>query len=574
MRSIDKLPQYLKKFCSSQDMSKYTARDHASWRYIMNRSLPFFRKHAVHVYEDGLIKTGLPRESIPNIDAMDEALQKIGWGAVPITGFIPTFAFIEFQANKILPIATDMRTMNHIGYTPAPDIVHEAAGHAPILPDSGYADYLADYGKTAVNAIYSKEDLMIYEAVRALSDIKEKPDAHPDEISALEKALKETTARCTYVSEQARAARMSWWTNEYGLVGDLANPKIYGAGLLSSVTESKNVYQDHVKKIRLSTACLDTSYDITRPQPQLYVAEDMQHLIDVGRDFDAGLSYRIGGKLAITRAQEARAITTTVLSSGLEISGVVETFETGIEDRIDFIKWSGPVQLCHQRRELPEQGKERHPQGFSGPIGLWESIDQDPSTLKDPEMEKIGLKTGQYVNLEFKNGFKVEGNLQKVVRGHHKESGSERILYMTFIDCKVTKGGQVYYQPDWGPFDMPVGKNIPSVFGGPSDRSAFGEEELAEVTSTPSRSTPYSTNELNAFDIYKKIRDLRSKNGTATDYDLLGDTLLNDHPEEWLALLEIQEKSPNPKILAHLTDKNLYPVPIQNLINEGLELLS
>ena len=37
-------------------------------------------------------------------------------------------------------------------------------------------------------------------------------------------------------------ARMNWWTVEYGLVGDINNPKIYGAGLLSSVGELKIVY--------------------------------------------------------------------------------------------------------------------------------------------------------------------------------------------------------------------------------------------------------------------------------------------------------------------------------------------
>ena len=33
---------------------------------------------------------------------------------------------------------------------------------------------------------------------------------------------------------------MNWWTVEYGLIGEINNPKIYGAGLLSSVAESEN----------------------------------------------------------------------------------------------------------------------------------------------------------------------------------------------------------------------------------------------------------------------------------------------------------------------------------------------
>lgn len=43
---------------------------------------------------------------------------------------------------SILPIARDMRSVEHIGYTPAPDIVHEAAGHAPIIADKDYRFFL------------------------------------------------------------------------------------------------------------------------------------------------------------------------------------------------------------------------------------------------------------------------------------------------------------------------------------------------------------------------------------------------------------------------------------------------
>ena len=51
---------------------------------------------------------------------------------------------MEFLSRKILPIAVDIRTSKNITYTPAPDIIHEAAGHAPIIANNDYADYLWD----------------------------------------------------------------------------------------------------------------------------------------------------------------------------------------------------------------------------------------------------------------------------------------------------------------------------------------------------------------------------------------------------------------------------------------------
>ena len=82
---------------------------------------------------------------------------------------------MEFQSLGILPIAADMRTIEHLTYTPAPDIVHEAAGHAPILINEEYGNYIKEYGNIASKAIMSKEDLDLYDAIRELSDIKESP---------------------------------------------------------------------------------------------------------------------------------------------------------------------------------------------------------------------------------------------------------------------------------------------------------------------------------------------------------------------------------------------------------------
>ena len=50
----------------------------------------------------------------------------------------------------------------------------------------------------------------------------------------------------------ALLSRLHWWTVEYGLIGTLENPKIYGAGLLSSIGESVSCLEPNVKKIPYS----------------------------------------------------------------------------------------------------------------------------------------------------------------------------------------------------------------------------------------------------------------------------------------------------------------------------------
>ena len=70
-------------------------------------------------------------------------------------------------------------------------------------------------------------------------------------------------------------SRMNWWTVEYGLIGNIKNPKIYGAGLLSSVSESENCLNNKIKKIPFDLDCINYAYDITEQQPQLFVTKNL-----------------------------------------------------------------------------------------------------------------------------------------------------------------------------------------------------------------------------------------------------------------------------------------------------------
>src|SRR5438094_1811260 len=139
-------PKHLLQFAVDQRYDDYTSVDHAVWRFIMRHNIFFLREYAHKVYFQGLLNTGISFDRIPRIQEMNDILSKIEWGAVAVDGFIPPAAFMEFQAYKVLVIACDMRQIHHIEYTPAPDIVHETAGHGPISADRGYCKYLPSCG--------------------------------------------------------------------------------------------------------------------------------------------------------------------------------------------------------------------------------------------------------------------------------------------------------------------------------------------------------------------------------------------------------------------------------------------
>jgi phenylalanine-4-hydroxylase len=533
----ESLPDYLKSFVTEQDYEAYTARDHAAWRFIMLQNTAFFSKHAVPIYGEGLKQTGIPLDRIPRITEMDDCLAKLGWGAVAVEGFIPPAAFLDFQARGVLPIASDMRSVNHIAYTPAPDIVHEAAGHAPILADAAYAQYLHRYAAMAQKAIFSQDDIRLYEAIRYLSDIKENPDATAAMIADAEAKLKIASQSISHLSEAAKVARMNWWTVEYGLMGNMEAPLIFGAGLLSSVGESQTCLSDAVRKVPLTVRCVDTAYNITEPQPQLFVAKDVDHLVQVLQEFEHTLGYVKGGVSALENARLSGAVTTSQLETGLQISGkLAEVLTSGTE--VDFVRFDGPVQLAFDGKEIPGQGTVQHPQGFSSPVGKWKGVHQSPlSELSDAQLKALGIEKGKRTMLRFENGFTVDGTPLSWHRIHG------RLVLIRWADCTVQRANQVTFKPEWGEFDMAVGEKAVSVFGGPADRMAYGAMNVGKASTSPARTSPFTHQELELFDTYARLRSFRENQANlgVSAFERLAEHVLSDHANEWLIQIELLE---------------------------------
>ncbi len=570
------VPEHLLPHIADQDASLYTPMDHAGWRFILKISKAFFAKHAHQKYLDGLSETGISSERIPLIAEMDEKLRRFGWRAVGVNGFIPPAVFLEFQGRGILPIACEMRTLDHLAYTPAPDIVHEAAGHAPIIADKEFRTYLRAYGEVSRRAIFSSGDLAVYEAIRELSDLKEDPASTSDQIDAAQKGLTEAVAANTYVSEATQLARMGWWSTEYGLVGDSQNPKIYGAGLLSSVGESYACLRDEVTKIPFTLDCLQTTYDITKPQPQLFVAPNFAALTRVLEDFAETMAFKRGGIDGLAKAKMGATVTTVELESGLQIGGILSDFHADAEGHVDFLRWKGPVQLAYVDGQLEGQGPAYHQEGFSSPIGTVGG--KTPSRLTDAELERMGFRTGEIGNMRFdRSGIELRG----VWTGRVVREG--RSVVLTFQNCTITRGAQILYRPDWGPFDLACGAQVVSVYGGAGDRGAWAKEVSKDRPKAVRPKSNLTAENRRLNELYAQVRSIREA-GTESLQALsaIHELMEREHREDWLLRLEILELchawSQRPGWLAalrsRLSEIALTRKDRAELISRGLELLT
>lgn len=514
-RAADTLPPHLRRFVVEQDWDAYSPRDHAVWRHVLRRLVAQLRDRAHESYLDGLAATGIGTERIPRLDEMNEKLSRFGWSAVAVRGFVPPAVFTELQSRRVLAIAADIRSHEHVAYTPAPDIIHESAGHAPILADPRYAEYLRRCGEVGWKAIASTADDAVFQAVRQLSIVKEDPEATPDEVRLAAERLSAASASRRHASEGIRASRLYWWTAEYGLVGSLTSPRLYGAGLLSSLGESIHCLSPAVRREPLTAACADVEYDITEMQPRLFVTPDFERLFEVLDAFASGLAYRVGGDRGLDEAMRAGTVNHLVLGNGVEVTGRVTSAVAGDHPagpslRTALVRLDGPLFLSRGgvAEGRPIDGAALVALGADGelPRGRF----------------RVGLPTGLVLS-----GFSIDGR--------------------EVLDLRAWMGER--------PLDVPPGcrlllaRSVPSVAGGPADPGAwdrwFGALGAFAEGDGEARARARKSAALPAevADLYAAARRLRESGRTdPPERERLQEAAAR-HPAEWLLQEEVADRS-------------------------------
>ena len=532
--TLDRIPPHLKKYVVQQDYDAYDQIDQSVWRFVLLQTYNQLKATAHPSYVDGLAKTGISVDRIPRIEEMNDCLGAFGWGAVAVSGFIPPRAFQEFQSLGILTIAADMRKANHLAYTPAPDIIHEAAGHAPIIPDPVYRKFLQRFGEVSRYAFSSREDLAVYEAIRRLSIVKEELTSTPAEIRAVEDQLWHAIDNISFTSEAAYLSRLHWWTVEYGLIGKPEDYKIYGAGILSSVGESFMLHLPEVKKLRLRARCIETDYDITEQQPQLFVVEDFEALNEILDRVVHDFAFKVGGNLALLRAVSSGEVATVLLNTGLQVTGLVEEVVGGDSA---YLRFTGPSALSYRDRHLPGHCRKRHPDGFGMPLGRMDG-GTALSGLTEWGLDRIGYKgPGSKIEIRYQSGVYVEGRLQKFVTN---DDGF--LMLLTLSECRVVLGDRLLFDPDWGEYDLAIGEEVMSAYAGAADPSYWPESEFSEERFPKEK--VYTPRDLQLLELYKTTlnRDESDQEQMLAKFGKVTHTLFETYPDHWLLGWNILER--------------------------------
>ncbi len=568
------IPPHLKQYLSEQNYDLYTPIDHAVWRYVMRQNHHALKDKAHAAFVDGLKQSGIETEKIPNVAEMNECLSKIGWGAGIVNGLIPGAAFFELLANGILPIATEIRKITNIEYTPAPDIIHEAAGHAPILFDSVFREYVQKIGSIGAKAFATKEKQELFEAVRNLTIVMEDPKSTAEEKAVAQRLVKEKQNAIVGISEAEKISRVFWRTVEYGLIGDVDRPKIYGAGLLSSVGESTHCFTDAVERLPFSVeAATLQPKNITEMQSQLFVCKSFEELMEGAEELANTMAFRVGGTESLDKALKSKSVATFELNSGLSVTGIVHAILKDENGEAIYVNTTGETALSVNHQQLEGQGKDYHAKGFGTPIGLLKG-NIELEECDDDMLKNLGVVVGNYVDLEFSSNVSASGRIVNIIKNNNK------VALISFEDCTVTYEGKDLFKKEWGTFDMAVGSKVISAYPGAADPATYFNDSLKEVEVV--EETPAPLTELEK--LYQQVRVIREKNTFCDDCikKLIetNDELNRSHKEDWLLRLELLELTiVNPK-LNHLVlplKKDLEELSkinsLKNLITNGLKLI-
>ena len=130
---------------------RYSAEEHRTWDDLYARQIELMPGHACREFMHGLERLDLGRGGVPDFDEISEELRSLtGWSVVPVPMLIPDHVFYYHLANRRFPAGNFIRSREQFDYIQEPDVFHDVFGHVPLLTDPVFADYMAAYGRPAV----------------------------------------------------------------------------------------------------------------------------------------------------------------------------------------------------------------------------------------------------------------------------------------------------------------------------------------------------------------------------------------------------------------------------------------
>ncbi|WP_417460924.1 phenylalanine 4-monooxygenase [Kordiimonas sp.] len=222
-----------------QNWDHFTAEEHDRWDRLYARQSEMLEGRACDEFMDGLKLLKLSDGGIPKFEDLSAKLmERTGWTVVAVPDLVPDEVFFDHLANRRFPAGNFIRSEAQLDYLQEPDVFHDVFGHVPLLANPVFADYMEAYGKGGQRAM----------GRGVLKNL----------------------------------ARLYWYTVEFGLINTPKGMRIYGAGIVSSKSESIFCLEDNSpNRIHFDlTRLMRTDYRIDDFQQTYWVIDSFEELLE------------------------------------------------------------------------------------------------------------------------------------------------------------------------------------------------------------------------------------------------------------------------------------------------------
>ncbi|MEM6524938.1 MAG: phenylalanine 4-monooxygenase [Bacteroidota bacterium] len=230
----------------------YTKEDHQVWKILFDRQIVNMPQAATKEFMIGLEKINFTADGIPNFEKTNDILRELtGWELVAVEGIVDDCLFFELMSNKKFPATTWLRKIKELDYLEEPDMFHDVFAHVPLLTNQAFVDFLEAISKIGHD--------------------------HADDAVAID-----------------LLSRVYWFTVEFGLIRENGEPRIYGAGVLSSAGETKYSlssepihFEYHVEQM------LNTPYRKDIFQDRYFLIDSYEQLYNSIDEIKTGLTEKL-----------------------------------------------------------------------------------------------------------------------------------------------------------------------------------------------------------------------------------------------------------------------------------------
>jgi phenylalanine-4-hydroxylase len=317
---------------------------------------------------------------------------------------------------------------------------------------------------------------------------------------------------------------------------------------------------------------MNVEFDITKPQPHLFVTPSFKHLTNVLDQFADTMALRKGGTYGIQKAIQSNNLATVVLSSGLQISGTFNFVASDNSEQPAYFTTNSPTALACNDRQWFDQGKSQYRNGFIGIVGNPIGIEGLLEHYSISKLAEIGLIEGKETELNWNSGVNLKG-----IVSSFRRALNGNLLLIKFENTIVTYKDNVLYEGD--SFQLSVGHKVVSVYSGAADKIAF--HDFAKIPAEHTFRVIVNKSLKRLQDLYAEIREIRNGKKGIEKLESVFLNLKMNYQDDWLLVLEIYElcveKNQSNNFIAEvynsLQDISKRNPQLSKLIENGLRLV-